>query len=503
MNPSGGAQYFMGFTVTNHSILALFANILLTAIVIHYASKLVGVIPGQLGVETNKLALFFLTCFAINGIRVGLQYEFYYFNLAHQVLQLGWFKFLIIYASPFVLLWIFLHYSERRFIQVGTGVLLLLSPLPLILGRQFIIRHSDSAPLLPRPNTLRERPKGMVLLMIFDEWDYNWTFPYRPKRLHLPEIDRFAGEYLFFNNVYAPTNETYRSIPSLLSGGIVVSAESTAGPDMLLKFRGDEQRILWSNVQDLPYTFGNQGLSTCFITHFSSFGPDYLRARPNLTFIRKPYFQEWEDGKRRYQTFASSLLRQWMCLLENLPGFNYLINHSSKEKSVPIVYKHALRNTVEAIRSQKFDLIIVHWPIPHSPVIIDPATGALTDNPTKGLRLIENIALVDSTIGQIRLELESLNLWETATIILTSDHWQRLSSDPKQGLPPIEHGIEASQHRVPLLIKWPGAQKVGTIDTPLNAAGIARFLSVPESSRRINDLDCFDNPIGVYSPWIK
>ncbi|MBK8793337.1 MAG: sulfatase-like hydrolase/transferase [Holophaga sp.] len=406
---------------------------------------------------------------AINGLRVGFGDHAYYFNLANQAIQLGWPKFLLIYGFPFVILAWFIHFQEDRF----------------------------------RRGLAKARPNGLVLLLIFDEWDYNWTFPHRPSNIRMPEVDRFTSENINFNRTYPPTNETIRSIPSLLTGRVVEDVRTAPGPDLLLRFRGESNWIPWSQVPDLPYQLSNQGLRTCFITHVHAFGPAYMQARPNLEIRRKPYYKEWEEGQARYQTFTGSFVRQWMCVLENLPGISFLRNHGSRVDSVPTVYLHALNETLNAIHSRNFDAIIVHWPIPPAPVMVDPSTGEFTSHPPKGLRLTENLVLVDKTLGRIRHEMESQGLWDTATIVLTSDHWQRFASDPKQVKAPDEAGVEASQQRVPLLIKWPQSPDHQVIRAPMNVVGVARFLASPEASRNLEQLQPLDGHLGSYSPWIK
>jgi hypothetical protein len=504
MAPGAGPRYFMGYTVGGLGLSALGINILLTALIINLGFYGLEQVPGKKGSMLRSIALFLLSGLAINGIRVSFQDQAYYFDLANQAIQLGWPKFLAIYGSPFIFLALFIHFRVERFRRWGAMLLLLLSPLALIQAASFWKTTTPQNPLPPAVgNATVTRPKGLLVFLIFDEWDYNWTFPFRPAHLHLPEVDRFAAENISFTHAYAPTNQTFRSIPSLLTGRVVEQARTVPGPDLMLKFRGESRWIPWSQVPDLPYQLGTQGLRTCFITHFHAFSPAYMRARPNLEIRRKPYFGEWEIGQSRYRTFGGSLVRQWRCILENLPGINFVLNHEGKVDSVPTVYLHALDETLEAIHSRSFDAIIVHWPIPHAPVIVDPTTGDFSAHPPKGLRLTENLLLVDKTIGRIRREMEADGLWKDATVVLTSDHWQRLAADPAQKPAPDDPGIEASQHRVPLLIKWPGNQGPHKVDTSFNVVGVFHFLAAPEVSKQFDLMATPNGYLGSYTPWIK
>ncbi len=503
MAPGAGARYFMGYSVGALGLMALGMNLALLALLLNFGFRAIERIPAGRLSSLRSLALFLITGLALNGLRVSLQDQAYYFNLALQAAQLGWPRFLVFYGTPFLLLALFIFFQEHRFRRWSATFLLVLSPLPLVQLTSFLPRaHSIKA--LPPANGQGSRPKGLVLLFIFDEWDYNWTFPARPAHIALPELDRFARENLTFTRAYAPTSETFRSIPSLFAGKVVEAARTMEGQETLLKFRGEADWTAWSQARDLPYQWGEQGLRTCYITHYHAFGPAYRGARPTLEIRRKPYFQEWEEGQYRYRTFGGSLVRQWRCVLENIPGINYLWNHGGKVESVPLVYLHALDETLAAIHSRRFDAILVHWPVPHAPTLVDPATGEFTTHPPKNLPLTENLRLVDSTLRKVRQELEAQGLWKQATVVLTSDHWQRLAADGKRGVAPPEPGVEASQRRVPLLIKWPGATAPARLDEPVNAAGVARFLAAPEGSRNLQLLwETPGGPYGSYSAWIR
>ncbi|MBK9797950.1 MAG: sulfatase-like hydrolase/transferase [Holophagaceae bacterium] len=111
---------------------------------------------------------------------------------------------------------------------------------------------------------------------------------------------------------------------------------------------------------------------------------------------------------------------------------------------------------------------------------------------------------MDGTLRRVRDEMEALGLWRDATVVLTSDHWQRLAADGPRGVAPSEPGIEDSHHRVPLLIKWPGAPGPSRIDTPVNGAGVATFLAAPEGARSLQLLhQTPGGHLGSYSAWIK
>ena len=146
MAPGAGNSYFMGYSAGAWAYLALGFNLLLTTLILHLGFDAVERVPGRLGRVFRSLVLYLLAGLAINGLRVSLQDQAYYFNLANQVIQLGWKKFLVLYGSPFLLLALFVYFQEVRFRRWGATLLLVLSPLPLIQGLSIFTATPPPAP---------------------------------------------------------------------------------------------------------------------------------------------------------------------------------------------------------------------------------------------------------------------------------------------------------------------------------------------------------------------
>jgi len=71
------------------------------------------------------------------------------------------------------------------------------------------------------------------------------------------------------------------------------------------------------------------------------------------------------------------------------------------------------------------DFVFVHFPTPHMFAIYDRhrADFALSPN----TNYLDNLALVDRTVGEVRDTLEKAGLWESTTLMITSDHAVRPS----------------------------------------------------------------------------
>jgi arylsulfatase A-like enzyme len=66
------------------------------------------------------------------------------------------------------------------------------------------------------------------------------------------------------------------------------------------------------------------------------------------------------------------------------------------------------------------DFVFVHFPTPHMFAIYDRHRAEFALSPDTDY--LDNLALVDRTVGEIRGTLEKAGLWESTTLLVTSDH---------------------------------------------------------------------------------
>jgi hypothetical protein len=99
---------------------------------------------------------------------------------------------------------------------------------------------------------------------------------------------------------------------------------------------------------------------------------------------------------------------------------------------------HAMVGEAERLSIDRdFGFILVHLPIPHAPHVYNRKTGTFTlgNSPIAGY--IDSLALLDRTVGELRRTMEQAGVWDSTTVLLTSDHGYRDSealdgkSDPR------------------------------------------------------------------------
>jgi Type I phosphodiesterase / nucleotide pyrophosphatase len=120
-------------------------------------------------------------------------------------------------------------------------------------------------------------------------------------------------------------------------------------------------------------------------------------------------------------------------------------------------YQSTLPTALRIVTSAELDLVFVHWPIPHPFGIYDRKTRTLGCVP--GSNYLDNLELVDETLIQLRQALETSGLWDTTSILITSDHpfrrelWKDFSSH--ENIVRLLETVDNSQ--VPFILKLAAA----------------------------------------------
>jgi hypothetical protein len=113
------------------------------------------------------------------------------------------------------------------------------------------------------------------------------------------------------------------------------------------------------------------------------------------------------------------------------------------------------------LRDAALDLVFVHLPVPHEPVIYDAARGRFRLEP--GGSYADNLALADRALAHLRDQLARAGLWERSWVLVSSDHGWR------EGPGPDRH--------VPFLLKAPGAGRHLAYERKLDTVASARLLT--------------------------
>ena len=118
---------------------------------------------------------------------------------------------------------------------------------------------------------------------------------------------------------------------------------------------------------------------------------------------------------------------------------------------------------IRAATDGRFGLVVLHLPLPLPPGIYDRKSARLTPWNFSGMdaEYLDNLALADRLLGELRHGLDRARLRDRTWIVVTSDRWWRAAKTPE--------GDE--DRRVPFLVREPEGGRAVHVDNAFNTLG--------------------------------
>ncbi len=346
-------------------------------------------------------------------------------------------------------LWLALR-QRRRGAGAVFALLLLLSPLALSNAAQCAWRALRAPGWVAADLAIPARPgaagataaraaPGRVVWIVFDELDYRLAFEDRPADLALPALDRLRAESFFASAAQEPSDHTGTSIPAFLLGRPVAWATPTAPGVLSFRFEGEPPEVVRSLAE-----------ADTFFSALAAAG-----RRVGVVGIYHPYCRlfgdrlarcHWEPflpggGVRLPDSFAGALGGEAYKLL---PLVHYRGEHVAS-------IRRSLAAAAALASDPSLDAVYVHLPIPHSPHVWDARRGRFTLLRVGRGGYLDQLALADRALGDLRAALERAGTWDASAVLVTSDHGWRFAA---------ANGY-ARDHRVPFLLKPARAATAG------------------------------------------
>ena len=300
-------------------------------------------------------------------------------------------------------------------------------------------------PQLPVPAAkLESAAQNRVVWIIFDEWDQRILFDERPAHLKLPHLDRLVGESVMATRAYAPSGRTLISIPALLTGRLIAEAQARDDDELRIRFAGEKERRDFRSSDNIVTEALLGGHRVAIMGWYHPYGRLFPQT-DNLTAhsFGFPGFQGFCG-----QTTPFAVAAQLQFLVSPLYG-----RESSRDLYIQL-HSKALNAVVDAA----LDLFFLHYNVPHTPGIYDPESKAYSILPSnKTNEYLSNLSLVDRTLGDVLLKLDTAGLRDSTTLIVTSDHWWRSA-------PWVEKG---KGYPVPLILRSKGGGNPERVDTTI------------------------------------
>lgn len=359
----------------------------------------------------------------------------------------------------------------NKSVLMAVNIILILFPLVVVFFSQAVYTAAkckiNSYPEHNIEKNVRNLVDKRLLLLVFDEMDQQAAFDRRPLSVSLPEIDRFKSHSVYASDAYPPGEETLNSMPSLLTGNIFTNAKPV-GPDELMLIRyGTNQYFKWSTVPNIFSEINEMGCNTALIGWLLPYSRIIGQDLNSCCWL--------PHEENRIKTVPENILFQLKISYDKIPFvgkknifYNFCYRSESEERKE--TYQTILEKAKEKAADPNYNLILVHFPVPHPPGFYDRLNKQFVHSFKSGY--FDNLALVDNTVGELRDIMESNGLWEDTVVIITSDHWWRTDywSNLVKFTDEEKKYISGNEidYRVPFLIKLAGQKEQIVYNRPFN-----------------------------------
>jgi hypothetical protein len=353
-------------------------------------------------------------------------------------------------------------------VKIVSTLLLLLFPFALwTFGRTAYImqrfRASDSAPMLAS-----NRSSPRVLWFVFDELDQRIAFSERPPGLKLPELDRLRGESLFAANAFPPAESTLLSLPALISGRLVSSAYVASPSSLMVTFGESAEFLEWAEQPNVFLEARELGINSTLAGWYHPYTRLIGDSLTRCVFEDRPERPVVQHVRKQLRAAILSLpFARSVPALRDMAFGEFDDAQDYRKQSRIDMYQRTLGEAMSSATDPNIGISFIHWPVPHLPVIYDRETDEFKWSNRSNY--LDNLALVDRTVGEIRRALEGKGLWDDTVVVITSDHPARKSKwgEKFDTLDEQQAAIvgRKTDPRVPFLLKLRG-QKEGLVYQP-------------------------------------
>ena len=455
------------------AFVALLINVLALTAVFYFGFTLAWRYANPFWRNCLRLAFMVIFLRSLNGVRI----QFPSLSTGHLRLLFGRTGlFAIGMLLLAVMLILIARYGLASVTRVLAVVALVLSPFGVLAfsqGAYLLVKYgalvSHERPSLPLLNA-GTNPRPRVLWLIFDEMSADVAFAHRPAALLMPEFDRVQSVALSATNAFPPAGRTLQSIPALLTGRLIAAVKPDGPGELLLTYDGQNTSVGWSQEQDIFATTRALGLNAAVVGWYHP----YCRVIGDR--LTKCFWQPASQAihPEKFST-TTTMLFQESELLQLLPFTGRVREQIQQRKpdyrAVHLADYLALAEPAAQVAADaQINLAFVHLPVPHPPYFFDRKSGAW--NTTGELSYLDNLALADRTLGQLRTAMERSGTWDETTVVISSDHWWRTEywdvRKPIWSAADDAYRGEGADHRIPFLVKLGGQKTSATYNARFN-----------------------------------
>jgi hypothetical protein len=374
--------------------------------------------------------------------------------------------------------------GNPRVVRAARHVALMMTFMFPALMIDFLSSHLAAEPdsaFQPRPSAailpVRSGAPRFVWI-IFDEMDQRIAFNERQVSLELPELDRLRGESLEARRATQTAGFTGLAMPILISGRSYRQSEIRGASRLDVLPEDSSGRLNWGDEHTAFHRIHEMGinaaLSGWYHPYCRIFGDQFMNCFATATsHAGRALLREQHAAQEGVWRMTGMLFR---LQLENIKDIYRFDGLSGSENMKDAYLQLQQQQEYFQIRDHAYadaadprvGFVMLHFPAPHMYAIYNRWRRDFTLDPT--LDYLDNLALVDRTVGELRAKLEAAGLWDQTSILITADHGFR--PDMWRGhygwTQNMERISEHSSQLVPFILKLAGKHDHIVVDRPFS-----------------------------------
>lgn len=365
-------------------------------------------------------------------------------------------------AAIFILAVVF----YRKAFTVARTLMLIFSPFILVTFSQAVIKAVNASDLVEetselQPFTVSSEPKpaikARVVWLIFDELDYRAAFEIRPPDVRMPEFERLRAESVFASQAAPPANDTLDSIPSLLLGRKVVGPKTVGKNELHLRYADSGEQIEFGKTANVFSDVKQMGGDTALVGWYHP----YCRViGESLSGCLWETRDVWHDFPS--EGFFGAVNKNFEVVFNSLP--DAVRSKFGEDRRYISRHERMFDAALKVTQNQDVDLSLIQFTVPHYPY----RYNRLKNDFSGGESYLDNLALTDNILGQIRRGLEEKGLWDETVVIVSSDHPLRMRRKDVLTPKDLEFTGGVQDTRVPFIVKLKNQKNNLNYDKPFN-----------------------------------
>lgn len=301
-------------------------------------------------------------------------------------------------------------YGKPAIVKGAVAILTVASPLFALSTGSMLwsVWTSNPAPAPALAALTPGIPEHRLVWIIFDELDYGLAFEHRPPRSSFPELDKLRAESLYATDASSPASDTEESMPALLTGKI-----GTAAGDLF------HTRTVFADIRERGFNVAAAGW---YMPYCTAMVRDLVECTQPTSDVFMPLsvltdmHQQWSD-RIKQNWIANRFTKSGQ---NRAPWFGFA---ERQQQMLGFVYMRS--RALRAVGDRRYGFVFLHFPIPHPLGIYRRETGEIIADPESDY--IDNLALADRTLGELRRAIADANLAGKTDLIVSSDHPLRVN----------------------------------------------------------------------------